>query len=184
MAASVSALIEAVLFAEGGPVTKKRLGTLLGVGDAALLQGAHELSELLSNRGLTLVETETELELRTSPETGDIVKKLRESELSKDLGKAGLETLAIILYRGGASRSEIDWIRGVNSGQTVRSLLLRGLVSRSEDPGDKRRFRYSATTEALSHLGVSRLADLPRYAELKSETSAAIARAEAETVTS
>ncbi len=184
MAASPSALLEAVLFAEGGPVTKKRAATLIGVAEGSLEGAVTELDAALQGRGLALIETAGELELRTAPATADVIQKLRESELSRDLGRAGLETLAIILYRGGASRSEIDWIRGVNSGQTVRSLLLRGLVSRGEDPADKRRFRYEATTDALGHLGLSRKEDLPRYAELRSETDAAIARAEAETTAS
>jgi chromosome segregation and condensation protein ScpB len=63
----------------------------------------------------------------------------------------------------------------VNSAQTVRSLLLRGLVERTEDSSDKRKFRYKATTDALAHLGVAKVADLPRYAELKKEADAAIA---------
>jgi segregation and condensation protein B len=120
---------------------------------------------MLAGRGLALVETEEELELRTAPDASGAVKKLRESELSRDLGKASLETLAMIVYRGGATRGEIDWVRGVNSGAAIRTLMLRGLIERTEDANDKRRARYQATVDALAHLGVSRREDLPRYAE-------------------
>ncbi|VAW32449.1 hypothetical protein MNBD_CPR01-531, partial [hydrothermal vent metagenome] len=99
------------------------------------------------------------------PQAYEIVKTLRESEFSKDLGKAGLETLAIIIYRKGATRSEIDWIRGVNSSATVRSLSLRGLIEGKEDSIDRRRIRYQATPDALAYLGVSKSEDLPQYAE-------------------
>lgn len=153
----------------------KRLATVMGYTVNDVKKAAEELHDVLSGHGLTLIETEDELELRTAPEAADSVKKLREGELSKDLGKAGLEALAIILYRGSVTRSEIDWIRGVNSAQTVRSLMLRGLVERTEDPTDKRRFRYKPTTDALAHLGVAKVSDLPRYAELSKEAELAAA---------
>ncbi len=132
-------------------------------------QAAAALSETLSHRGLSLLETATDLELRTSPEAADLIKKLRESELSRDLGKASLEALAIILYRESATRGDIDWVRGVNSSAAIRSLLMRGLISRSEDVGDKRRARYTATIDALAHLGIARKEDLPRYTEFAAE---------------
>ncbi|MEK9184393.1 MAG: hypothetical protein AAB892_01530, partial [Patescibacteria group bacterium] len=46
-----------------------------------------------------------------------------------------------------------------------RTLLLRGLIERTEDPGDKRRARYLPTVDALAHLGVGKREELPRYAE-------------------
>lgn len=159
------AMLEALLFASGSPLSKKRLATLLGVSSDMLARAIEALSESLSGRGLALIETETEVELRTAPEASELVLKLRENELSRDLGKAGLETLAIVLYRGSATRGEIDWVRGVNSSQTLRSLLLRGLVEKTEDQSDKRRIRYIPTVDALGHLGVRTREELPSFAE-------------------
>ena len=159
-------------------MTKKKLASFLHTTESAVADAARELHEKLSGRGLSLVETDDELELRTSAEAADIVKKLREGELSKDLGRAGLEALAVVMYRGGATRSEIDWIRGVNSSQILRSLLLRGLVERTEDPNDKRKFIYKPTSDALAHVGVSKKQDLPRYAELSKEAEIAAAESE------
>lgn len=167
MALSPAATLEAVLFASGEPITKKRLGALLGVSGDLLEAGLGELAKNLSGRGLALIDTGEEVELRTAPDAAEVVKKLREAELSRDLGKASLETLAIILYKGGATRSEVDWVRGVNSTAAIRSLLMRGLVERSEDVTDRRRARYTATVDALAHLGVSKMEDLPRFAEFK-----------------
>lgn len=163
MGLSPSATLEAVLFAAGEPMTKKRLATLFNVSPELLRAAIDELRNALKDRGLALIETDDEVELRTAGDASDIVKKLRESELSKDLGKAGLEALAIIVYQGSATRGEIDWVRGVNSGAALRSLLLRGLIERTEDPTDKRRARYATTVDALSFLGVTRKEDLPGY---------------------
>lgn len=179
---SLSASIEAVLFASAEPYEKKRLAALLGVSEKELANGLEEFRAVLAGRGVALIETESEVELRTAPEASELVKKLREAELSRDLGKASLETLAVIAYQGGATRSEIDWVRGVNSGTSVRNLLLRGLIEGREDAQDKRRIHYTLTTEALAHLGLSRMSDLPRHDEL-SLASARVIEASAQAAT-
>ena len=171
MSLPAESLLEALLFAAGEPLPKKRLATLLGISPDALQTAADGLRATLEGRGLTLIETKDELDLRTSADAADAVKKLRESELSRDLGKAGLETLAIILYKNGATRGEIDWVRGVNSSTALRSLLLRGLVDRTEDPNDRRRARYEPTPEALAHLSAGKASDLPRYEEFSAALS-------------
>ncbi|MHB8860294.1 MAG: SMC-Scp complex subunit ScpB [Minisyncoccota bacterium] len=162
------AALEALLFAAGEPVPKKQLTTLLGVSPEQLATTLEALDRSLSGRGLALVETDTDAELRTAPEASDIVKQFRENELARDLGKGSLETLAVIAYQNGATRGEIDWVRGVNSSASLRTLLLRGLIEGREDARDKRRVRYSLTTDALAHLGLTRSDDLPRFSELQS----------------
>lgn len=177
MAMSPHAQLHAILFAAGEPISKKRLAALLNLSPDALRAAAMELHKHLEGSGLTLVEAGEELELRTASEAADLIKKLRESELSRDLGKAGLEALAVIIYKNGATRSEVDWVRGVNSTAALRSLLLRGMVSRSEDVTDRRRTRYMPTVEALAQLGVSHVSELPQYDELTKELQAHEARA-------
>ncbi|MFA7302690.1 MAG: SMC-Scp complex subunit ScpB [Candidatus Paceibacterota bacterium] len=167
---SHSAALEALLFASGESLEKKRLAALLGVSESEVVVALAELVEALQGRGVTLIETETEVELRTAAEATEVIKRLRESELARDLGKASLETLAVIAYQKGATRSEVDWVRGVNSAASMRTLLLRGLVEGREDEVDKRRVRYTLTTEALAHLGVGRVEDLPRFADLATMT--------------
>lgn len=171
MALTPPALLEALLFASGEPVSKKRLAALLEVTPALLAQAADVLRGQLAGRGTALIETENHIELRTSADAAPFIKKLREAELARDLGKAGLETLALVLYRGSATRGEIDWVRGVNSSATVRSLLLRGLIERTEDAEDKRRPRYKPTVEALAHLGLEKAEQLPDYEELSAVLS-------------
>lgn len=173
------AAIEALLFASGEPLPKKRLASFLDVKDNELRIALDALVELLTGRGIVLVETEHEVELRTAPDAAALVKKLRESELSRDLGKASLETLAIIAYQHGATRGDIDWVRGVNSSASIRTLLMRGLIEGREDEADKRRIRYTLTTEALGHLGLTSQKSLPRFEELAAGARTAIAEAQA-----
>jgi segregation and condensation protein B len=166
MALSLPYTLQALLFAAGEPLPKKRVLALLEIPAEMLDAAVADLRQQLSGTGLMLIEANDELELRTSPEASAVVEKLRQSELSRDLGKAGLEALAIILYQDGATRGEVDWVRGVNSTAAIRSLLMRGLVERSTDATDKRRARYTATVDALAHLGISRKEDLPHYGDL------------------
>lgn len=169
------AALHALLFASGEPLEKKRILSLLDISEKELLKTIVALDMSLKNSGVVMIETEHEVELRTAPEAAAIVKKLRESELARDLGKASLETLAVVAYQSGSTRSEIDWVRGVNSAASVRTLLLRGLIEGREDPADKRRIRYSLTTETLAHLGLTSTNNLPRKEELSNMTRAVIA---------
>lgn len=153
---------------------KKHLAKLLDIKEAEVNVVLKALTDSLKNSGVVVVETDTEVELRTAPEASIIVKKLRESELARDLGKASLETLATIAYGTGTTRGEIDWVRGVNSSASLRTLLMRGLIEGREDERDKRRIRYSLTTEALAHLGLKSAADLPRAEELRAGAQAVI----------
>ena len=165
---------EALLFAAGGSMEKKRLAECLGLSEAETGIVLSALAEALSGRGVVLVESTHEVELRTAPEASEIVKALRESEFSRDLGKASLETLAVIAYHDGATRSDIDWVRGVNSSASVRTLLMRGLIEGREDLGDKRRLRYGLTIEALAYLGIRNVEELPRKNELALQTAALV----------
>ncbi len=177
------AAAHALLFAAGEPLEKKRLAALLDIKGPELKLMLKALTESLEGSGVTLIETETEVELRTAPDAAPLVKKLRESELARDLGKASLETLAVIAYQTGATRGEVDWVRGVNSSASLRTLLMRGLIEGREDERDKRRTRYSLTTEALAHLGLASAEELPRYGELAAGARAAVNEQTAEAAT-
>lgn len=168
------AALEALLFTAGEPLEKKRLATLLGISPEQLAITLEALKAQLDGHGVSIIETEGEIEMRTSAEAADILKKFRESEFARDLGKGSLETLAVVAYQGGATRGEVDWVRGVNSTASLRTLLMRGLIEGREDEKDKRRIRYSLTTEALAHLGITSAAELPRAAELHPAAQAII----------
>ena len=169
------AALHALLFASGEPLTKKEAAKLLEIEEAGLATVIDALAKSLMQSGTTLIQTDKEIELRTSPEAALLIKKLRENELSRDLGKASLETLAVVAYQDGATRGEVDWVRGVNSTASLRTLLMRGLIEGKEDEKDKRRIRYALTTETLAHLGITSVAELPRRDELYRGSEAIIA---------
>ncbi|MGC9605677.1 MAG: SMC-Scp complex subunit ScpB [Minisyncoccia bacterium] len=176
--------IEAVLFWKAEPVAVKKLASLLDTDVKSVRDSLAELEKSLQGRGLTLVQTDDDVMLGTAKELSPLIEKLTKDELSRDLGRAGLETLSIVLYQGPISRSNIDYIRGVNSQFILRSLMIRGLIERIDNPDDARSYLYKPTLDLLSHLGISKIADLPEYGEVKKDIesfkqSAAPASAEA-----
>ena len=160
---NLSQQLEAILFWKAEPVSVKKLATLLGTDATDIKSGLRELENTLKDRGLTLVQTDEDVMLGTAKELSPLIEKLTKEELSRDLGKAGLETLSIILYQGPITRADIDYIRGVNSQFIVRNLLIRGLVERVENPKDARSFLYKTTLDLLSDLGISKIEELPEY---------------------
>ncbi|MEK7646546.1 MAG: SMC-Scp complex subunit ScpB [Patescibacteria group bacterium] len=164
--------IEAILFWKAEPVTIKKLSALLSTDEPSIRKGIETLVSSLQNRGITLVQTDTEVTLGTAKEFSSLIEQLTKEELVRDLGKAGLETLSIILYQGPISRADIDYIRGVNSQFIIRNLLVRGLVERIENPTDARSYMYRSSIELLSHLGLSSIAELPEYDTVRKDIEA------------
>jgi len=171
-ATSLAPKIEAILFWKAEPVSIKKLGQLLNVGAKEVRDGLTALEASLKGRGLTLVQTDEDVMLGTAKELSPLIEQLTKEELTRDLGKAGLETLSIVLYQGPISRADIDYIRGVNSQFILRNLLIRGLVERIDNPADARSYLYKTTLELLSHLGISSIAELPEYEQVRKDIEA------------
>ncbi len=169
---NLSAKIEAILFWKAEPVSVKKLASLLDEKVEGVKAGLVELETALRGRGVTLVQTDEDVMLGTAKELSPLIEKLTKDELTHDLGKAGLETLSIVLYQGPISRSDIDYIRGVNSQFILRALLIRGLVERIDNPKDARSYLYKPTIDLLSHLGISKIVELPEYDAVRSDIAA------------
>lgn len=161
--------IEAILFWKGEPMKLKKLADMFSVSEEDIKFAINTVKENLQNRGVALIEKEDEVMLATAPEFSSIIEELTKEELSKDLGKASLETLSIVLYQGPIKRSEIDYIRGVNSQFILRNLLVRGLIEKINDPKDARTFVYKPSFELLSYLGVKSIEELPEYEEVRKD---------------
>ena len=166
---NLDAKIEAVLFWKAEPVTISRLAKIFSVTADDIRKSLPILETKLQGRGVSLVVKDDEVALRTNAEASSLIESLAKEELTRDLGKAGLETLSIVLYQGPISRREIDYIRGVNSNFILRNLLVRGLVEKIENPKDQRSFLYRPTFDLLSLLGLSHTEDLPEYASVRKD---------------
>lgn len=111
--------------------------------------------------GFSLVCAGGTYRLQTSASTGRYVRALLKLDRPSRLGRASLETLAIIAYRQPLTKSEIEEIRGVDVSANIKTLMdlqLIRLVGKSELPGHP--FLYGTTPLFLEHFGLASLQQL------------------------
>ncbi|MCX6755128.1 MAG: SMC-Scp complex subunit ScpB [Candidatus Nomurabacteria bacterium] len=172
--------IESILFFKGEPVSINTLASILKVSKEEIKEAIINLSTSLENRGIVLLVKEDEVNLGTNPTMSEMIENLQKEELNKDLSKSSLETLSIILYKNGISRSEIDYIRGVNSSFILRALSIRGLIEKLTDPKDNRKYIYKPTFDVLSFMGIKSVEELPNYSEINPKIETEIKKLEEE----
>ncbi|MEK9161640.1 MAG: SMC-Scp complex subunit ScpB [Patescibacteria group bacterium] len=158
--------LESILFLKGESVSMKWLAETVGKNEEEIKVSLDILSKNLENRGIRLIRNGDGIALATAPESAEIVRKIVESEINSDLSKASLETLSIIIYKGMASRAEVDYIRGVNSSFILRNLLVRGLVERQAERGEDRNYVYKPSLSLLENLGIKSLEELPDFSSV------------------
>lgn len=165
----IRSIIESLLFVADGPQSLQRFAEVLeGVDRETIQSVVNELRTELEtqNRGIRLVEVAGGYQLRTPKSNADWVKKFLGGRPSR-MGKATLETLAIIAYRQPITRAEIEAIRGVDVDGVVTTLMERNLihaVARKDVPG--RPFLYGTTPEFLQLFNLKDLSQLPTLKEM------------------
>lgn len=165
----IRSIIESLLFVADGPLSVQRVGEVLeGVPRDMIQSALKELEAELDagNRGVHLVEVAGGYQLRTPKTNADWVKKFLGGRPAR-MGKATLETLAIIAYRQPITKAEIEAIRGVDVDGVIGTLLERNLiraVARKDVPG--RPFLYGTTPEFLQLFNLKDLSELPTLKEM------------------
>ena len=105
----------------------------------------------------------------TRPDLASFVKALFVTDKQRKLSRTLMESLAILAYRQPTTRSEIEFVRGVDSDYAVRKLMEYGLidvVGRAESIG--RPLLYGTTDRFLELFGLPELSDLPNLREMES----------------
>ncbi len=177
----LAGILESVLFAAGEPVSLRRLVEILGGPPAAQVRAA--LMRLAARyaapeRGIRLEEVAGGYQLRTARENAEWVRALFRDR-PRRMGRAALETLAIIAYRQPVTRAEIEAIRGVDAEAVLAGLLQRDLIrvcGRKETVG--RPLLYGTTERFLELFGLPDLNALPALREIAEGASGNAAAAE------
>jgi segregation and condensation protein B len=173
-------LLEALVFASDKPITAKELARLASAPIKEVKELMLELHDAYSQRGITLDEVAGGWLLRTAPVFAPFVRDLAGGRPVR-LSRAQIETLAIAAYRQPITRPEIDEIRGVDSGATLKLLLERDLVrilGKKDEPG--RPILYGTTTQFLEFFGLKSLKELPALREFTELSDDSRRAAEAE----
>ena len=177
----LTSVLESLLFAADKPLSVERIHELLEETAAAphkpsgpplykpqqLQSALLALSDSLQRhgRGIGLHEVAGGWQLRTAPSNAPWVQRMLKQKPVR-LSRAQLEALSIVAYRQPITRPEIDDIRGVDSGASLRMLLDRGLIrilGKKEEPG--RPLLYGTTKEFLEFFNLKDLKDLPTLRE-------------------
>jgi segregation and condensation protein B len=166
----IKSIVESLLFVADGPQSVQRFVEVLEGEQKEVIQGV--LEELRAeyesqNRGIQLAEVAGGYQMRTPKANADWVKKFLGGRPAR-MGRATLETLAIIAYRQPITKAEIEAIRGVDVDGVITTLLERNLiraVARKDVPG--RPFLYGTTPEFLQLFNLKDLTQLPTLKEME-----------------
>ncbi|HEU18411.1 MAG TPA: SMC-Scp complex subunit ScpB [Deltaproteobacteria bacterium] len=164
------AVIEALIFVSGSPLTVKRIAHVLeGMSEREIRETVQLLiSEYEERRsGMRIVEVAGGYQLRTHQDVAEWIKKFTGLK-PVSLSRAALETLAVVAYRQPIMKSEIEKVRGVNVSGTLKGLLEKNMiriVGRKDVPG--RPIIYGTTKKFLEVFNLKDLSELPTLRELK-----------------
>ncbi len=167
----IESILESLLFASDKPVsfaTMKELFKGTNVSKEHLKRAIDKLSVEYagSRRGVVLEDVSGGYQLRTKVDNMSFLRRLLKGRSFRLSGPA-LEVLSIVAYKQPVIKSEIDVIRGVESGHLLRALMEKGLVTfegKSDLPG--RPMQYSTTKKFLEIFGLRNLKELPTLSQI------------------
>ncbi|HKS68776.1 MAG TPA: SMC-Scp complex subunit ScpB [Ktedonobacterales bacterium] len=179
------AVIESLLFVAGRPLAAGELRRLLVIDEKRLREALDGLAEECERqgRGIRVQRAGDTVQIVSAPENARFVAALLGLPAQAKLTTAALETLAVVAYRQPITRSQIEFIRGVNSDRALASLIQYGLaqeVGRAATIG--RPALFGTTPEFLQQFGLSSLDALPKPEAPELEAIAAGREAAARTI--
>lgn len=164
---SLFSQLESILFVASKSLTVQQLAKAANVSVDKIRDSIETLKVKYNHddSGIRILTTEDSVQMATNAENSAVVEQFMKDEVAGELTKAQLETLTVIAYRGPITRPELEQIRGVNCSIIIRNLLMRGLLEEHES-AEKLMSVYIVSTEALRHLGIDSVEQLPEYATL------------------
>jgi segregation and condensation protein B len=165
----IKAILEGLIFVSEAPLTVDRMKEVLGIQKKELQRLLSEMTEEYARgeRGFLLAEVAEGYQFRTRPEHAEWVKKLKKTKAA-GMSQPALETLAIIAYRQPLVRTDIEKIRGVDSGGVLRTLLERKLITiigKKDVPGKP--LVYGTSKKFLEVFGLKDLSELPTLKDVE-----------------
>lgn len=163
--------VEAALMISDRPIPAAKLAELIDAAGAKAVRDAiASLNKIYesSGRSFRIEEVAGGYQILTLAQYSGVLSKLARTRDQSRLSPAAMETLAIIAYKQPVLRADIEAIRGVASGEVIRSLMERHLVKivgRAEEIG--RPMLYGTTKTFLEVFGLASLKDLPKPEDLR-----------------
>jgi len=168
---------EAIIFAADRPISQEEISSTLQQTEYVETESLEKLSSALE----AIVEKYTAdfypFEVKMSgggyqflskSNFHPLLAKLNGTKFRKRLSAAAMETLGIIAYRQPTTKSEMEYIRGVNADYSVQKLLdleLIAILGRKEDAVGKP-LLYGTSHAFLDYLGINSIEELPKLNEI------------------
>jgi segregation and condensation protein B len=162
-------IVEALLFAASSPLKAEQIREVEPAASDAEIEAAFaELGRFYdeTERGFHLAHIGDGHQLLTRPALAPWVERFLVGHRRQRLSRAALEVLAVIAYRQPVTRGEIESVRGVDCGATLRTLLERKLTmikGRARAVGHP--LLYATTDRFFEHFGIGSLSELPKLEE-------------------
>lgn len=172
------AAVEALVFAAEEPIGAKTIARSWAEATGLDVPDPSEVEDAVERINQRLLETERPYGIErwgggfrfaTRKSLAPFLKALFVTDRQRKLSRTLMESLAILAYRQPVSRSELEFVRGVDCDYAIRKLLEFGLidvVGRSERVG--RPLLYGTTERFLELFGLHSLDELPNLRELES----------------
>lgn len=163
-------ILEAMLFVAEKPLSRDQMKAVLPEhSHREIKEALVKLQAYYTKRagGFVLQEVAGGYQFRSAPEMAPLLKRMVNQKPLK-LGKAMLETLSIIAYKQPVLKSDVEYIRGVDCGSSIKSLLEYGLVKilgRKEIVGKP--LIYATTPKFLEVFNLKNLNELPFPEEIE-----------------
>ena len=171
---SLKSVVESLLFVSDAPLTLDRLCSILEEYDRDDIRDALadlDADYMKEGRGICLAEVAGGWQLRSRQENADFLRRLSRIRPYR-FSQSALESLAIIAYRQPITRSEVEYLRGVDSGGVLKTLLEKKLIrilGKKDIPG--RPLIYGTSREFLEAFNLKDLASLPTLKEVQELTA-------------
>jgi segregation and condensation protein B len=167
---SLKQIVESIIFVSDAPLTLDRICSVLEEFERdeireAIAAVTAECRE--SGRGVELTLVAGGYQFRSRPELADYIRRLKRVKPAR-FSPSSMETLAIIAYRQPVTRAEIEYLRGVDSGGVLKSLLdkkLIRIIGKKDIPGKP--LIYGTTKEFMETFSLKDLASLPTLREIE-----------------
>jgi len=120
------------------------------------------LKDYLQRVGATIIDNGDIIELSLDKDMSAFIRLLKDDEHDSELSDVASQILTLVLYCGPISKTEIDYIRGVNSSASLRRLQLKGLIEKIRK---KNNVLYKPSVKLLSEFSVDSQDKLPQASE-------------------
>jgi segregation and condensation protein B len=167
---SLKSIVEGLIFVSDSPLSFGKLCDILSEYEKEDVRSAISELQLDYNsieRGIFLAEVAEGYQFRTCKENAEFIRRLAKNNISK-LSKPAMETLSIIAYRQPMTRAEVEYLRGVESGGVLKTLLEKNLIKilgKKNIPGKP--LIYGTSKKFLEVFNLSDLKSLPTLKEMQ-----------------